>query len=297
MGGLVPAAAPARYKLDAPGGPAGTNGERKVTDGGPAVTSGERRFRPTAWLVVAGLGFAIATVNATSEILEAQRDGDRQNPAEPFIWELSSLVVILALAPLIGQALRRWPPELGAPALLVHAALTIPFSLVHVFAMWALRLMAYAAAGWRYDFFDGGMGMRLLYEWRKDVLVYALAALTYWLFRERPAPAAPAADARIEIREGATAVFLPPADILYLEAAGNYVEVHTSGRTHLVRGTLAAFEQKLAPHRFVRAHRSRLVNRARVRALKPTPSGDVEISFDDGRTIMASRRFRAGLES
>lgn len=270
-----------------------------MTDGGPAVTNGERKLRPTAWIVIAGLGLAVSLVNATSVILEAQRDGDELRAAEPFIWELTSWAVTISLAPLIGLAVSRWPPRADGLGrfVLIHAGLTIPFSVVHVFGMLGLRLLAYLAIGGRYDFFSGGVGMRLLYEWRKDVLLYALLAAVYWLFRQRPAPpSSPTGDARIEIREGATAVFLPPGDILYLEAAGNYVEVHTGARTHLVRGTLASFEQRLSGLRFVRAHRSRLINRDRVRSLKPTPSGDVEVTFDDGRTIMASRRYRAGLE-
>jgi DNA-binding LytR/AlgR family response regulator len=90
-------------------------------------------------------------------------------------------------------------------------------------------------------------------------------------------------------------VFLPPADILFVEAAGNYIEFHTATRTHLVRGTLSAWEARLAERGFARVHRSRLVNRARIRALKPTPSGDVEITLDDGRTVLGSRRYRAAL--
>ena len=68
-------------------------------------------------------------------------------------------------------------------------------------------------------------------------------------------------------------------------------------RTLLARGTLAAFEERLAGRGFVRIHRSRLVNRARVAAFKPTPSGDLEITLDDGSVIGGSRRFRDALES
>ena len=58
-----------------------------------------------------------------------------------------------------------------------------------------------------------------------------------------------------------------------------------------------AFEERLAGRGFLRIHRSRLVNRARVAAFKPTPSGDLEITLDDGSVIGGSRRFRDALES
>jgi DNA-binding LytR/AlgR family response regulator len=104
-------------------------------------------------------------------------------------------------------------------------------------------------------------------------------------------------ESRIEIRDGASAVFLAPTDLLFLEAAGNYIEFHTASRTHLVRGTLAAWEAQLADRGFVRIHRSRLVNRARIATIKPTPAGDIELTLDDGRTLTGSRRYRAALET
>jgi len=131
-------------------------------------------------------------------------------------------------------------------------------------------------------------------------LVYGAIASVYWLYdfaRAQRAPPPTLSDARIEVRGGATSLFFAPADILMVEAAGNYVEIHAAGRTHLVRGTLAAWEERLAQHNFVRAHRSRLINRARVRAIKATGSGDLEIELDDGRTVTGSRRYREGLEA
>ena len=90
---------------------------------------------------------------------------------------------------------------------------------------------------------------------------------------------------------------LDPAQITWIEAAGNYVEIHAGGAAHLARGTLAAFEERLAGRGFLRVHRSRLVNRARVTTFKPTPSGDLEITLDDGSVIGGSRRFRNTLEN
>lgn len=270
-----------------------------MTSGGILGMSGLRRLRLTPLIVIAGVGVAIALVNATSEIIEAARDGVSLDPRAPFLWEFSSVVLIVALAPLIGRAMRRWPPtpdRLPAFAL-IHLALTVPFSLVHVAGMVALRKLGYALAGAHYDFSHGVLPLVLVYEWRKDVLTYALLALVYWSFQRREQPLAgdkPGED-RIEIRDGGAAVFLRPADVLFVEAAGNYVEFHTPARTHLVRGTLAAWEGRLAARGFARVHRSRLVNRARIRAVKPTPSGDIEITLDDGRALAGSRRYRAGL--
>jgi DNA-binding LytR/AlgR family response regulator len=105
------------------------------------------------------------------------------------------------------------------------------------------------------------------------------------------------ADDRIEVRDGGAAVFLAAGDITHVEAAGNYVEFHTAAKAHLVRGTLASWEARLLARGFVRVHRSRLVNRARIASIKPTPAGDVEIALDTGKTLAGSRRYRTGLET
>lgn len=274
-----------------------------MTSGGENGTSGWARVEWRAWGFVALVSLVVVTVNASSDFLEMRRAELDFLWWEPLLWELTSAIVIVAMAPLIGMAMRRWPvtrDNLIRPGL-VHLGLTLPFALAHIAGIYAMRTAIYWLADARYGFFDDGVGLVLFYEWRKDVLTYAVIAATYWIFhyiadrRQAQAGQTPI-DERIEIRDGATAVFLPQGDILFVEAAGNYVDFHTAARTHLVRGTLAAWEAQLAARGFVRVHRSRLVNRAHIAAIKPTPSGDVEISLSDGRTVAGSRRYRDGLE-
>jgi len=248
-------------------------------------------------LAVLFVGLSVGFVNATSGIIEGAGD----HWIEPVVWEGTSAIVIIGLAPFIGRAMRRWPPRTdNLPTFaLVHAALTIPFSLAHVLFIFVVRETAYWAVGAYYGFFDDGVAITLLYEWRKDVLVYAAIAATYWVFHyiagRKEAAAQLVADERIEVRDGGAAVFLAPGDVTHVEAAGNYVEFHTASKTHLVRGTLASWEARLTARGFIRVHRSRLVNRTKIAALKPTQSGDMEITLDDGRIVIGSRRYRAVL--
>lgn len=266
-----------------------------MTSGGAEGTSGKSGFQLGPWAIIAFVAIAVAFVNATSGIME------RDDVAwwEPVVWEATSAVVVVGLAPFIGWAIRRWPPRAdNLPVFaLIQFGMTVPFSLAHVLAIFVLRVAAYWALGERYGFFDDGIGVVLLYEWRKDVITYAALGAVYWFFQwraERPPPPRQGED-RIEIRDGGGAVFLAPSDIVLVEAAGNYITFNTAARNYLVRGTLAAWEARLAERGFARVHRSRLVNRARIRALKPTPSGDVEITLDDGRTVLGSRRYRDAL--
>lgn len=274
-----------------------------MTSGGDAGTSGTARAQWGPWAMIAAVAVVVATVNATSDLLEFERGDVDIAWWKPVTWEVTSAIIIVLLAPLIGWAMRRWPPQPDNLVRfgLIHLALTVPFCLLHVAFIFVMRNAVYWLLNDRYGFFDDGIGVVLLYEWRKDVLIYAVLASVYWVFdyiaARRAAPVQSAGDDRIEVRDGGAAVFLAPRDILFVEAAGNYVEFHTPARTHMVRGTLAAWEARLNARGFVRAHRSRLVNRARISSIKPTPSGDIEITLDDGRAIAGSRRYRAALET
>ena len=266
-----------------------------MTTGDEAGTNGWTRVEWRPWAAVLLVGAAVAFVNATSGIIEGAGD----HWIEPVVWEVTSAIAIIGLAPFIGAAIRRWPPRTdNLPAFaLIHFGLTVPFALAHILFIFLVREGLYWAAGARYGFFDGGVAITLLYEWRKDVLSYSAIAATYWIFqfvaeRRRTAAAPAAGDQRIEIRDGGAAIYLAPSEITHVEAAGNYVEFHTPERTHLVRGTLAAWEAQLTARGFARVHRSRLVNRARITTIKPTPSGDIEIILDSGAALAGSRRYR-----
>ncbi|WP_395644516.1 LytTR family DNA-binding domain-containing protein [Terricaulis sp.] len=271
-----------------------------MANGGEKGTSGWPRVQWGPWWLIACIGAAISVVNATSVLMEHARDGHALPVWAPFLWEFSSWVMLLVLAPVVGEAIRRAPPrrESALRFGLIHLGLILTFSIIHVTGMVTIRKLGYWLAGEFYDFSHGNLPLTFLYEARKDAISYALFAIIYYLFQRRAAaaPAAPA-DERIEIRDGAAAVFVAPSDILFVEAAGNYVEFHTAAKSHLVRGTLATWEAKLAARGFVRVHRSRLVNRAHVSAVKPTPSGDVELTLSDGRTLAGSRRYRTALEA
>jgi hypothetical protein len=271
-----------------------------VTGGKEQGTGGWSWVQWKPWLLLGCIGFVVALVNATSGLMEAARDGRVIEPSwAPFLWEYSSWVMLLALAPFVGEAIRRFPPrrETAARFALIHLGALLAFSIIHVAGMVALRKIGYWAVGRFYDFSHGNLALTFIYEARKDAISYALFAVIFYLFQRREERASATSDGRIELRDGATAAYVTPSDILYVEAAGNYVEFHTAAKTHLVRATLASWEARLTARGFVRVHRSRLVNRAHIAAIKPTPAGDVEITLDTGAVLLGSRRYRAALDA
>lgn len=97
---------------------------------------------------------------------------------------------------------------------------------------------------------------------------------------------------RLSLKHGGTTVFLEIDRIDYLEAAGNYVHVCAGRQRYTVRETLGSFEARLRTHDFVRIHRSVIVNRRRIRALKPWPTGEYIVTLVSGKELTLSRGFR-----
>jgi two-component system LytT family response regulator len=88
-------------------------------------------------------------------------------------------------------------------------------------------------------------------------------------------------------------LIVPIGEVRRLEAAGNYVEVHTANARHLVRATLSRLAQRLDPLEFLRVHRSHLVRADFIAAVAPCGHGDMKLTLRDGSEVMLSRRHRA----
>jgi two-component system LytT family response regulator len=98
---------------------------------------------------------------------------------------------------------------------------------------------------------------------------------------------------RLVVHERGRSRIVPIADVVRLSASGNYVEVHTRERRHLVRATLSRLAQRLDPSEFLRVHRSHLVRADFVASTEPWAHGDVKLVLRDGAELMLSRRYRA----
>jgi len=271
------------------------------TSGGSAGTGGaaEFRFPAAGWLCYAVTLLLVAAVGASSFWIEARRDGAAA-PFWPFaVDEVTSVVVIFALTPpLVAWTARLDPRRIGwAGALLGHLVGLAAFSAVHIAGMTALRRLVYTLLDRQY--LVDPLPVRLLYEGRKDALTYiglvSLAWLLAIVLARRNRAAEPEAVGRLEIRDGARRIWVDPAEILWAEAAGNYVELHLRDRSLLRRQTLSALERELEGRGFVRIHRSRLVNRHHIRETTRNESGDLTVVLTDGRKIAGSRRVREQL--
>ena len=280
------------------------------------------RYEPIRRRVEVGFWIVFMALQAVFNTMVALVDArDRAVPRatwEIVTWEVSSHLVLLALVPAVVAVQRRLSPLARTHLLRYlawHLAASVVFSVVHVAAMFALRSMAYAVAGERYD--PAGWIGNWGYEYLKDVRAYLAMVFGIWVYGvfmlrlqgearvldppepAQPAPAEPPAPSarpeRFLVRKLRREFLIAAGDIDWLRAEGNYVGLHVNGHDYLLRATLTDFLAQLDPARFVRVHRSHAVNLGRIKEIEPLDGGDARLHMADGTTVPCSRRYREAL--
>ncbi|HTA78794.1 MAG TPA: LytTR family DNA-binding domain-containing protein [Terracidiphilus sp.] len=111
--------------------------------------------------------------------------------------------------------------------------------------------------------------------------------------------AAPAAERRLDrlvVKSAGSTRFIRAIDIDWIEAAGVYVTLHVGGKELLYRAALNDLAERLDPRRFVRVHRSAVVNIESIVQLEPMSHGEFEAVLKNGSRTRVSRTYRAQLE-
>lgn len=108
---------------------------------------------------------------------------------------------------------------------------------------------------------------------------------------------APVYSERLLLKHDRTVIVVPANEIDWVEAADNYVKVHTRTRLYMVREPMKHIEAKLDPARFARAHRSAIVNLSRVKSLDPLGPGESIITLTTGAQLTLSRGYRDHFKS
>ena len=113
---------------------------------------------------------------------------------------------------------------------------------------------------------------------------------------QRSIPAARNWPDRLVVKTGGRVLLLRVEEIDWVDASGNYVNLHVGGETHRMRETMAGIESRLDPARFLRIHRCTIVNIERVRELQPQAGsafrGEYALVLRDGTKLSLSRSHR-----
>ncbi len=94
---------------------------------------------------------------------------------------------------------------------------------------------------------------------------------------------------RIVLKSAGRVSFLKVDEVDWVEAEGNYVRLHVGAHSHLLRETMKNIEGRLDPDRFIRIHRSTIVNTDRIKELHPLFHGEYAVILRDGTRLTASR--------
>jgi hypothetical protein len=268
-----------------------------------------RAFEITLWV----LFFLVHVVtNSITGNIDHARMGLPFQRWEPWVWEISSALIWLPLLLLLLVFDRRFPLERphALRHLLLHAAFTLPVSVLHVLGIVALRALAYSWAGAEYRF--GDWGESFLYEYLKDVRTYAGLIAIVYLYRfllrrwqgqaefitegREEEPPEPVTD-RFLVKKLGREFLVKVEDIDWIESAANYVILRVGERRYPLRETMSGIEQKLDGRGFARVHRSALVNLDRVKEIEPFDTGDARVHLVSGSTVPVSRRYRQELKN
>lgn len=118
------------------------------------------------------------------------------------------------------------------------------------------------------------------------------------LLENAPAAAAsggPKQRQRIVVRDAGRVMFVRPGEIDWIDAAGNYVQLHVGKDKHVLRETMAGLEARLDVDRFIRISRSVIVNPDRVKEIQPLYNGSYVFVLTSGAKLESSRRYRQKL--
>jgi two-component system LytT family response regulator len=175
-------------------------------------------------------------------------------------------------------------PECGGFDVLEVLGTELPPAIIFVTAYeeYALRAFEAGALDYLLKPFDDARFERALKRAKDKIAHYS--------------PRQPQLAQRLVVKDRGQVLFLNVADIDWVEAAGYYACVHVGSDTHIIRRTLLELERDLGEERFVRIHRSTIVNLERIRALELQDGGEYEVVLKAGARLRLSRRFRKALQ-
>jgi DNA-binding LytR/AlgR family response regulator len=100
---------------------------------------------------------------------------------------------------------------------------------------------------------------------------------------------------RIAIKAKGRILFLNLAEIVAVQAEGNYVSLLHRSSTYLLRGSLSSMAEKLKPYGFIRIHRSAVVNISAVEEVRPLPTGEYRLRVKGGKEYLVTRTYKRNL--
>jgi len=255
-------------------------------------------------IVVAIVLVLFGTTNATSIILENYQDGIEASWIAPFATEFTAVMTVPLLFPLLFPFLNwlnlsfeniRW-------RILWHLPGFIAFSLLHIALFNLVRKILWPLAGQQYEF--GPVLLGLLYEMRKVFWAYLLIVVAFYCYRfildrlqgeAKFLSSSEGIDSPQDYRDQflvkmLNKEFLVPVNkIEWIQSASNYVLLNCGEKHYPMRQTLKGLSAQLDPNRFLRIHRTAIVNLHQVDNLQN--EGGAKLELVSGESLPVSKTY------
>jgi two-component system LytT family response regulator len=188
------------------------------------------------------------------------------------------------------ESIRTWKPDLvfldvqmpecGGFDVLELLGADLPRTIIFVTAYdeYALRAFEAGALDYLLKPFDDARFRRALHRAKDKLAHYA--------------PLQPQSARRLLVRSPGRLLFVNVADIDWIEAASYYACIHVGRDTHVIRRTLSELEKDLGDEKFIRIHRSIIVNLDRIQGLELQSGGEYEVLLKSDVRLRLSRRYR-----
>lgn len=247
---------------------------------------------------------------ATSTLMEYERNSIAVSTWEPFVWELSSHLVIMLLIFGVIWCVNHFPLKYGCfwRHFFIHMLASLIFSIVHIAGMVLLRKLIYYQLNSHYDF--GSTVEGFVYEYRKDLMTYVIIVTVihsyqFWvktmrgeaslLAESESQPETKCSD-KLLVKKKGVSFILDSHDILSVEAGGNYVYLQLEGQTYPLRATMKSMQSRLYPLGFIRVHRSYLINTRFIESIQKNDDGDSIVILSNGKKVPISRQYKGPLK-
>lgn len=277
--------------------------------------------RVVGFLPVIIVWSVVAAVNGFQNLLRAELGGHSVTLRHAFSQNLIFLAIWALGTPLILASARRFP--IRQHNAFKHGALHVLLGTLFVLFLNAAGISAVAVfedSGFDPDAVAGATAQAFVQLYHIAIIVYLVvvaAGHVSWRQKRRRGPSATllsedssraiesapetAADTaggmdRITIRKNRSTHVLPAERVDWIEASGDHVIFHAGRERHRVRGSLKALYGRLDQRRFVRIHRSVIVNVSRVANVRSYNYGDLTVLLTTGRQLRVSRTRRRDLE-
>jgi hypothetical protein len=267
-----------------------------------------RRYWEVAGIVLLLLTGFLATVGTT--LIDVARYG-----IETESWEIFALEATSHIAMGIAIALLLWfdrffpiRTDNWRRSVFAHALFTVAWSLVHVTIMYWLRVASFAGAGssYHWDNWWSEFGYEYLKDFRSYFMFLGVIYLYRFVLRRVQGEAGYLSEGkedtdpvditdRFLIKKLGREFLVRVDDIDWIEASGNYVNLHVGRRVYPLRDTMTGISERLQAQGFQRVHRSAVVNLDRVAEIVPFESGDGEARLTSDELVPVSRRYKKEL--